>query len=121
LLKNNNITIGIATSANKENVDFIMDNTGIKGYFQEIVDADQIEKGKPSPEIYLKTADKLGYIPTKCIVVEDSISGIMSGKNANMKVIAITSTHAREELGKADLVIADFIELDDMEKINNLL
>ena len=120
MLKANNVTIGIATSANKENVDFVMDNTGIRDYFKEIIDADQIEKGKPDPEIYLKTAQKLGYIPEKCIVIEDSVSGVMSGKNANMKVIAITNTHSKVDLKMADLIIDNFNELDNINRIINL-
>jgi len=121
MLRGNNIDIGIATSAGKENVDFIMNNLGIQWYFKKIIDADQIEKGKPNPEIYLKAAEELGYIPAKCIAIEDTVSGIIAGKNAGMKVIAITTTHLREELEEADLVIDNFNELDDMRKIIELV
>lgn len=121
LLKNNNIPAGVATSANKDNVDFIMNNTGIRKYFSEIVDADQITNGKPNPEIYLKAATQLGFSPSKCIVIEDSVSGIKSGKNAGMKVIAITNTHTRKDLHMADLIIDDFNELNNINKLIALL
>lgn len=121
LLKNNNIPIAIATSANKENVNFVMNNTGIKKYFRKIIDADQITKGKPDPEIYLKAAKSLGFIPSKCIVIEDTVSGIKSGKNAGMKVIAITNTHPKEDLRMADFVIDNFNELDNIKKLIALL
>lgn len=120
LLKRNHIITAIATSADKTNVDFIMESTEIREYFKEIVDADQIQRGKPDPEIYLKAAERINKKPTECIVIEDSISGVKSGKNANMKVMAITNTHSADELREADLIIDNFNELT-IEKIEQLL
>jgi len=110
-LKDSKITLAIATSADNDNVEFVMENTGIREYFSEIVNSDQIVKGKPDPEIYLETAKRINKETKECIVIEDSLAGIEAGKKAGMKVIAITSTHKREELNEADLIIDDFSEL----------
>ncbi len=112
MLKSNNVQIGISTSAPAMNIDFVMEKTGIRDYFSVIVDDSQVNKGKPDPEIYLKTATRLSVDPSECIVFEDSISGIQSARNAGMKVVGITTTHGKEELsGLVDYIINDFSEL----------
>ena len=109
--KENNIKLAVATSAPKTNLDFVLGNTNIKQFFDVLVDDSFITHGKPNPEIYLKTADLLDIPAKKCIVIEDSLSGIKAGLNAGMKVIGVTTTHAVEELSTAHHVINDFNEL----------
>jgi len=92
------IPIALATSAPKENVDFTLDSTGLKKYFNIISDASMVKRGKPDPEIYLLTAAKLGVQPSDCIVFEDSIAGIQSALSAGMRVIGVATTHTPEEL-----------------------
>lgn len=120
LLKENNVTLAIATSADNTNVKFVMNNLGIREYFKYIVDADQVTKGKPDPEIYLKACEKIGQTPDKCIVIEDSVSGVKAGINAGMKVIAITHTHELKELNEADMIIDNFNELS-IEILNGII
>ena len=76
-----------------------------------VVVGEEVKKGKPDPEIYLITAEKLNIEPEKCLVFEDSPPGVESAKRAGMKVIGILTTHSKEELNKADLVINNFSEL----------
>jgi sugar-phosphatase len=71
-----------------------------------IVTAEDVEKGKPDPEAYLKGAEALGVRPEACVVVEDAPSGIRSAKAAGMRVIAVATTHRREDLTEADAVAA---------------
>lgn len=106
------IKYAVATSAPVLNIEMIMNVTGLKKYFDIIIDASQITKSKPSPEIYLKTAERLGADPKKCVVIEDSLSGIKSALNAGMKVVGITTTHSPEELNGTHLVINNFRELN---------
>lgn len=115
MLNKRGVDLAIATSANKENADFILNGLGIKDYFKVVIDADMVSVGKPAPDIYLKAAKELGVDAGSCIVLEDSMSGIESGKSAGMKVIAITVTHNREELSNADVVADDFIEIDEKD------
>ncbi len=104
--------LAIATSAPPENVDFVLGNTNLHIYFDVLIDSSMISKGKPDPEIYLLAAEKLNVSAMDCIVVEDSVAGIRSGKAAGMKVVAISSTNPRENLGEADLIIDDFNEFE---------
>jgi beta-phosphoglucomutase len=119
-MESENIVRAIATSAPKENVDFTLKLTGTKKYFNTILDESFVSKGKPDPEIYLKTAAAVGFKPEHCIVLEDSLSGAKSGKAAGCKVIGITTTHSEEELKETDLVIHNFIGLDPKSLISRL-
>lgn len=103
-----NISRAIATSAPRANVDFTLDNTDTRRYFQTILDDSFVTEGKPNPQIYLKSAQALGFDPANCIVLEDSLSGVTAGKRAGCKVVGITTTHTQTELGEADWVIPDF-------------
>lgn len=109
-IKKQCLRIALASSANKENIDFILDALSLRSYFDPIIDSTNINKGKPDPEIYLKTAETLNFDPNQCVVFEDSISGIESARRAGMKVIGVTTTHAEEELAFTEFVIADFNE-----------
>jgi beta-phosphoglucomutase len=101
----------IATSAPLANVDFVLEKTMLRKYFDIILDERMVTYGKPNPEIYLKTAQALGLPNENCIVIEDSLSGITAGINSGSKVIGVTTTHTRDELTEANVVINDFDEL----------
>jgi beta-phosphoglucomutase len=119
-MESHNIVRAIATSAPEENVDFTLKLTGTKRYFDTILDESFVSKGKPDPEIYLKTAAAVGFKPEHCVVLEDSLSGVKSGKAAGCKVIGITTTHTEEELKETDLVIHNFVGLDPKSLISRL-
>lgn len=108
-----NIPIAIGTSAPPVNVDFTLDRTNIRKYFQLIIDDTMITNSKPHPEIYLKAAHLLGLKPSECIIFEDSKSGILAAQASGAKVIAISSTLSQEELISlnTDLIIDDFCTL----------
>lgn len=108
----NKVPRAIATSAPRANVDFTLAKTNTEKYFRTILDESFVQKGKPDPEIYLKTAAALKSDPAHCIVFEDSLSGVKSAKAAGCKVVGITTTHTREELSETDLVIDNFNGLD---------
>jgi beta-phosphoglucomutase-like phosphatase (HAD superfamily) len=76
-----------------------------------IVNSAHISKGKPDPEIYIKTAELLKVSPAECLVFEDAVVGINSAKAAGMKVVGVLTTHKAEELSGADILIKDFSEL----------
>jgi HAD superfamily hydrolase (TIGR01509 family) len=111
LLVANRIPRAIATSAPPENVEFIVKKTGIRKYFDIILDERNVLHGKPHPEIYIKTAKALNFQNNECIVIEDSLSGITAARKAGSKVIGITTTHTPEEMTETNLVIQDFNDL----------
>ncbi|MEO6813636.1 MAG: HAD family phosphatase [Ginsengibacter sp.] len=103
-----NIPMAIATSGIQPNIDFMFDHIPIKKYFKAVVNSSHIKKGKPNPEIYMKTASILGIAPQNCLVFEDAVVGINAAKAAGTKVIAITTTQPKEELSDADMIIEDY-------------
>ncbi len=119
-LKDQEIPMAIATSAPRANVDFTIQYANLGGYFDTILDESFVNKGKPDPEIYLKTAQALGFDPTNCIVFEDSLSGIESGKAAGCKVVGITTTHTRKELNKTDFIMDNFNYITPQSLISSL-
>lgn len=119
-LKKSGIKTAIATSAPTSNLDFTLDILNIRHYFDVLVDASGITKGKPDPEIYLKASNLLGISSENCIVFEDSISGIQSGHNAGMRVVAVATTHTPDELPETFITIKDFTEIS-IESIKKVL
>lgn len=119
-LRAEGIPRAIATSAPRANVDFTLEKTGTASYFDVILDESFVSRGKPDPEIYLKTAEALNMPPSRCIVFEDSISGVLSATAAGCRVIGITTTHTSEEFPPVDRVIDDFRGLEPLELIAEL-
>jgi mannitol-1-/sugar-/sorbitol-6-phosphatase len=76
-----------------------------------LVTADDVKHGKPHPEPYLKGAERLGFVPSECLVIEDAPAGIQAARAGGMKVIGITSTYAAEALRLADAVIGRLAQI----------
>lgn len=114
-LKENNIPSGIATSNSRDLVDLIIDKHNIGKYFTSIRTSCEVEKGKPSPDIYLLVAKDLNVEPERCLVFEDVIQGIMAGKNANMKVCSVddefSKKHEAEKIKLSDYYILSMKEV----------
>jgi|SRR3989344_1070731 len=119
-LVHKNFKTALVTSSKKDFVDLVFDLTSINNYF-DLVITGEVAKGKPDPESYLLAAKKLETIPSECAVFEDSPTGILAGKNATMKVIAIPSQFVKGDkvFERADLVLNSLEELT-LEKIKSL-
>lgn len=109
--KNKGIKMAIATSGIRPNIDFMFEHLPVREFFSEIVDSSMIKKGKPDPEIYFLTAQKMNVPARHCLVFEDSIPGIQAAEAAGMPVIALTTTHSPKEMVMADYIIHDFSDL----------
>jgi beta-phosphoglucomutase len=110
-LKEKALKVAIATTAIEPNRKFVLEALGLENEFNIILGDEHVTHGKPHPEIYLETAKKLGVEPSKCLVFEDSPSGVESGKNAGMKVVGVLTTHSKEDLKNADYWITDFTDI----------
>lgn len=84
-----NIKMGIGTSNSRELLTEVVMSHDIHKYFSSMRTSCEVDKGKPSPDIFLKVADDLGVSPERCLVFEDTHAGVMAAKNAGMKVIAV--------------------------------
>ena len=88
-LKENNYKTIVATSSNRARVDKILYHAGIEQYFDDSICGDEVTKGKPNPEIFLKACEKLGVEPSEALVLEDSEAGIQAAYSGNIKVICV--------------------------------
>lgn len=89
LLKNHKYKIGLASSSPKHMIDQLVAHFQLTHYFDVITSADAVELGKPHPAVFLHCAASLGSKPTECLVLEDSVNGMIAGKAARMKVIVV--------------------------------
>ena len=113
---------GLASGSPRRLIDTVTNDIALRGKFKTIISGDQVAHGKPAPDIYLETATAMGVRPEECVCLEDSGNGILAGKNAGMRVIAVPDDRfapAPEKLNKADVVI-DGLQHFSIEIIENL-
>ena len=109
-----NVRLALATSSVSTSARPFLDRHQITNFFDVIITGDEIERGKPEPDIYLRTAEKLGIAAATCLVVEDSLSGIAAAKAAHMRVAAIPDRRfvdPREYEKEADYVLNNLSEI----------
>ena len=99
------IPMAVASSSHRERLDLMLAITDLAGLFPATVSGDDVEVGKPAPDIYEAAATALDLAPTQCLAIEDSVPGIMSARAAGMTVVAV----ARGERSHADLLDADVV------------
>ena len=118
-LKKKNAKLAIGSSGPAENVELLLTTLRIKKYFDIVITAEDVENGKPAPDVFLIAASRLNLEPENCIVIEDAPVGIEAAKRAGMKSIGLTTTHKKEELHQADIIVKDltFIHRDDLLKL----
>ena len=81
--------LAIATGGSRMVIEKTLKVVGVSDWFHEVVTADDVTEGKPSPEIFLKAAQLLGVDPARCLVLEDAPAGILAAQRAGMQVVAI--------------------------------
>ena len=108
------LPLAVASSSNRVLIELVLDLAGIADAFRVVVSAEEVPRGKPSPDVYLRAAELLGVEPKRCCAIEDSTNGIRSAHDAGMRVIAIPNPHfppAPEALALADFVLAHLAEI----------
>ncbi|WP_343556873.1 hexitol phosphatase HxpB [Sphingobacterium sp.] len=117
--------VGLATNSPKMLVPIVLKKLSIEDYFDVTLSVDDVRSGKPSPDIYLQTAVSLSVNPARCIVFEDSKSGIAAAIAAGMTVVAVPDGNGynAKEFDKADLKLRSLLDLSKhhLEKLNNLI
>lgn len=96
------IPFAVGSSTPRENIETVMEVIGLAGQFRTIVAAADVSEGKPHPEVFLTAAQRLGYEPARCVVVEDAHVGIEAGRRGGFRVLAVATTHPPESLQEAD-------------------
>jgi HAD superfamily hydrolase (TIGR01509 family) len=116
------LSLAIASSARKKWLELVLAKFRLQLFFPVIVGAEDIPdgSGKPSPTIYLLTAERLGMIPRQCVAIEDARNGVIAAKNAGMTCIALrTNVNAGQDLSQADMEIQSFDSLS-IEELQSL-
>jgi HAD superfamily hydrolase (TIGR01509 family) len=106
---------GVASSAHRDVIDAALRATGLDGVLRVVVSSDEVSHGKPAPDVYLLAAERLGVAPGRCLVVEDSLNGVLAAKAAGMTVVLIPNVSIPPAPGAretADLVLDRLSDLD---------
>jgi HAD superfamily hydrolase (TIGR01509 family) len=112
-LKLNEYLLAVASSSPLRVINFVLDMFSLHHYFDAVVSGECTENGKPHPDIYLHTAERLGVKPDECVAIEDSINGVRSATGAGMFCIAIPDKRlSRGEFEKADIILESMDELN---------
>ncbi|WP_273275840.1 HAD family hydrolase [Maribacter polysiphoniae] len=115
-----NYNLALTTSSTYEEASAVIDLLILHPYFEVVVTSQDVQKGKPDPEPYVLTAEKLGVQPDRCLVIEDSENGVKSAKAAGMACVAITNSEKPDRLTLADRIISAYsdITVDFISKFN---
>jgi len=107
-------SLGLASSSNRELIDAALEAGGLARHFRVTVSSEEVEHGKPAPDVYLEAARRLDVAPERCAAIEDSQNGIRSAKAAGMRVIAIPNRRfppGEEAVAEANAVLDSIGEL----------
>ena len=108
--------LGLASSSNREIIDLVLEAARWKELFRVTVSSEEVERGKPAPDVYLEAARRLGAPPEHCVAVEDSTAGIGSAAAAGLGVVAIPNRAYPPDPGvleRAGVVLQSLAELDE--------
>ena len=107
--------LGLASSSNRPLIDLALELMGVADLFRVTVSSEEVERGKPAPDVYLEAARRLRVSPERVAAIEDSANGIRSAKAAGMRVIAIPNPHyppPEDALSQADVVLESLWKLN---------
>jgi beta-phosphoglucomutase len=118
--------LAVASGALRDEVALMLDTAGLRSHFDVIVAAEDVARGKPAPDAFLKAMAELNknapsrdIRPSECLVIEDSVHGVASAKSAGMKCLAVGTSYAPDALAAADkvapsLTAVRLVELEDL-------
>jgi len=106
--------LGLASSSNRPIIDLVLQRSGLAPCFAVVVSSEEVERGKPAPDVYLAVARRLGVDPQDCVAIEDSTNGIKSAVGAGMRTVAVPNPHfppADGALATAAVVVSSLAEV----------
>ena len=104
--------VGIATSSSREKSRAVLDSARIPYRDMTYINGDNVTEKKPSPEIFMVCAARMGVVPQRCVVIEDAPDGVSAAKAAGSKCIAVTNSVSADRLAHADKVVESLEEVD---------
>jgi HAD superfamily hydrolase (TIGR01509 family) len=112
MLNDHNVPCSVASSTHRKNIETVFQMTGLGKHFAAVVTAEDVTKGKPHPDVFIKSAAAIDRNPQRCVVFEDALVGIKAGRAAGAKVVAVATTSPLSLLGEADLAVDSLLEID---------
>jgi len=117
--------LAVASGALKREIELVLDFGGVRDCFLAIVSAEDVTRGKPDPEAFLKAHEIINahaaarISPQECLVIEDSLHGVEAARIAGMPVLAVTNSYPKDQLSKADMVVEslDGLSLDSLQAL----
>jgi HAD superfamily hydrolase (TIGR01509 family) len=106
--------LGVASSSNRPIIELVLDRMGVRNCFDAVVSSEEVERGKPAPDVYIAAARQLGVEPGDCVAVEDSTNGIKAAVAAGMRTIAVPNRElppADDVLKSAAVVVSSLAEV----------
>jgi HAD superfamily hydrolase (TIGR01509 family) len=106
--------LGLASSSNREVIDLVLGEMGVREEFMAVVSSEEVARGKPAPDVYREAARRMSIAPSRCTAIEDSENGMRSAHAAGMRVVAIPNPHfppAADALALAAVTLPDLAAL----------
>ncbi len=108
-LHSSGVSLALGTSSLRKNASLILEKTNLLQYFDVLTTGEEVKRGKPSPDLFLLAAEKMGRTPQECIVIEDSANGVKAAKAAGMLCIALRNPNSgNQDISEADYIVEDF-------------
>ncbi|MGB0524816.1 MAG: HAD family hydrolase [Flammeovirgaceae bacterium] len=108
--------MAVASSSPKKNIELVVTKLGIAHFFDVLLSGEEVAKGKPEPDIFLKAAALLGVAPQQCIVIEDSRNGAIAASKANIPCVGFRSPHSgHQDFSTCALIIDEFSQTNRRE------
>ncbi|MGI8594163.1 MAG: HAD family hydrolase [Solirubrobacteraceae bacterium] len=106
--------LGLASSSNREVIDLVLDLAEIAGCFEATVSSEEVDRGKPAPDVYLEAAKHLDIAPERCAAIEDSSNGLRSASAAGMVVVAVPNRGYPPDADALELADLTLDSLDEL-------
>ncbi|MEK6643944.1 MAG: HAD family phosphatase [Planctomycetota bacterium] len=104
------VRLAVGSSGPPENVALVCEEMGLSHFLSAIITGNDVQRGKPDPQVFLLAAEQMGLATARCVVIEDAPVGIEASHRAGMKCIALASSHGTEALSHAELVVSSLSE-----------
>ncbi len=108
------VPVAVASSSNRSLIDLVVRESGLADVFATTVSSEEVARGKPAPDVYLRAAELLGFAPETCAAIEDSSNGLRAARAAGMFVVAVPNAEyppTDESLALADVVVATIADV----------
>lgn len=103
--------LAVGSSGPPANIELVLVSMGVQSCISVVVSGDDVTRGKPDPQVFSLTADRLGLAPARCVVIEDAPVGLEAARAAGVRSVAITLYHPADAFEKADLVVPRLVDL----------